>query len=352
MAGAEPLILGEKTMQKLLIAVALIACSGQVGAQTPAGRYWHGVTSNGGTTAASSRVYVFGGTGGTQSNYAYFNDLWYYQVDKFKWTLAPTGRAIPSGRGHIAWSCGGGKCVAAGGTNGASRLNETWYYTEGTNTWSKVTCRKTSGCPSARSMSTMAFDPTHGYHVLFGGVGSGGATLSDTYTFNGTAWTVRAAKTVPPARRSASAAFVPSHVSNGTSVSMDRVVIFGGQKQSVRTLCDMYSWDGVDWRLITATNQGPCVHSASMAWDTRSATSPRLIVANGYVDVNDTQNTDVWYFKFSSTTSGTWALASPPPCVPRRDAMGAFDRSSKKMVFFGGGDSAANSFNDTLVCPQ
>ena len=102
MAGAEPLILGEKTMQKLLIAVALIVCSGQVGAQTPAGRYWHGVTSNGGTTAASSRVYVFGGTGGTQSNYAYFNDLWYYQVDKFKWTLAPTGRAIPSGRGHIA----------------------------------------------------------------------------------------------------------------------------------------------------------------------------------------------------------------------------------------------------------
>ncbi|MBK6453895.1 MAG: hypothetical protein KBF50_01615 [Steroidobacteraceae bacterium] len=201
-------------------------------------------------------------------------------------------------------------------------------------------------------MSTMAFDSTHGYHVLFGGVGSGGATLSDTYTFNGTAWTVRAAKTVPPARRSASAAFVPSHVSNGTSVPMDRVVIFGGEKQSVRTLCDMYSWDGVDWKLITATNQGPCMHSASMAWDTRSATSPRLIVANGYVDVNDTQNTDVWYFKFSTTTSGTWALASPPPCVPRRDAMGAFDLSSRKMVFFGGGDSASNSFNDTLVCPQ
>jgi hypothetical protein len=31
--------------------------------------------------------------------------------------------------------------------------------------------------------------------------------------------------------------------------------------------------------------------------------------------------------------------------------MGAFDPPSKKMVFFGGGDSATNSFNDTLVCP-
>ena len=337
-------------MQKLLIAIALLACAAQVQAQTPAGRYWHGVTSNGGTTAATSRVYVFGGTGGIQSNYTAFNDLWYYQVDKSRWTLAPTGRAIPTGRFHIAWSCGGAKCVVAGGSNGFSRLNETWYYTESTSTWSKVTCRATSGCPSARMMSTMAYDPSHGYHVLFGGLGD--ATLSDTYTFNGTAWTVRAAKTVPPARRSASAAFVPSHVSNGTTVSMDRVVIFGGQKQSVRTLCDMYSWDGTNWILITATNRGPCVHSASMAWDTRIATSPRLIVANGFVDVNDTQNTDVWYFTFSSTTQGSWALASPSPCAPRRDAMGAFDLPSKKLVFFGGGDAPSNSFNDTLVCPQ
>jgi hypothetical protein len=338
-------------MQKLLIAIMLMACAGQGGAQTPAGRYWHSATSNGGTTAATSRVYVFGGTGGIQSNYSYFNDLWYYQVDKFAWTLAPTGRAIPTGRGHIAWSCGGGKCIVFGGTNGVSKLNETWSYTEATGTWTKATCGRKSPCPSARVMSTMAYDPTRGYHVLFGGRGSGDTTLTDTHTFGGTAWTTRAAATVPPARRSASAVFVPTHVSNGTTVSMNRVVLFGGQKQGVSTLCDMYSWSGNDWVKITATNQGPCVHSASMAWDTTSAVSPRLLVANGFVDVHDTRNTDVWYFTFSSTTSGTWALASPPPCAPRRDAMGAFDLPSKKMVFFGGGDSATNSFNDTLVCP-
>lgn len=338
-------------MQKILIAIVLMACAVQVAAQTPAGRYWHSATSNGGTTAATSRVYVFGGTGGIQSNYSSFNDLWHYQVDKSAWTLARTGKTIPTGRFHIAWSCGGGKCVVAGGTNGVSRLNETWYYTESTSTWSKVTCRTTSGCPSARTMSTMAYDPTRGYHVLFGGLASLDVTLRDTYTFNGTAWTVRVATTVPPARRSASAIFVPSHVANGTTVSMDRVVLFGGQQQSLRTLCDMHSWSGSNWVRITATNEGPCVHSASMAWDTRIAASPRLIVVNGFVDVHDTQNTDVWYFTFSSTTQGTWALASPPPCAPRRDAMGAFDPPSKKMVFFGGGDSATNSFNDTLVCP-
>jgi hypothetical protein len=337
-------------MQKLLIAIALLACAAQVQAQTPAGRYWHGVTSNGGTTSTTSRVYVFGGTGGTQSNYSYFNDLWYYQVDKFAWTLAPTGRAIPNGRGHVAWSCGGGKCVAFGGTTGAGKLNETWYYTEATGTWSKVTCRKKSPCPSARMMSVMAYDSSRGYHVLFGGLGSGDTTLTDTHTFGGTAWTARSAATVPPARRSASAVFVPTHVSGGTAVPMNRVVLFGGQKQAVTTLCDMYSWSGNDWVKINATNQGPCVHSASMAWDTRSAASPRLIVANGFVDVNDTHNIDVWYFTFSSATSGTWTLASPSPCAPRREAMGALDLPSKKMVFFGGSSAPANSFNDTLVC--
>jgi hypothetical protein len=200
-------------------------------------------------------------------------------------------------------------------------------------------------------MSTMAYDPNRGYHVLFGGVGGSNATLSDTFTFNGLVWTTRAPTTVPPARRSASATFVPSHSSYGTSISMDRVVLFGGQKQGMYTLCDMYSWSGSNWEKITATNAGPCLHSATMVWDTRSAANPRLMVANGYVDVNDTQNTDVWYFTFSSATSGSWALASPPPCSPRRDAMGAFDLPSKKLVFFGGGDAAANSFNDTLVCP-
>ena len=337
-------------MQKLLIAIVLTACAGQVQAQTPPGRYWHGAASNGGTTAAASRVYVFGGTGGIQSNYTNFNDLWYYQTDEFTWTLAPTGRSIPKGRAHLALSCGGGKCVVVGGVN-LSILNDTWYYTESTKIWSQVTCGKTSGCPSARMMSTMAFDPSRGYHVLFGGLGSRNATLADTYTFSGTTWAVRPATTVPSARRSASATFVPSHVSNGTNILMDRVVLFGGQLQSIRTLCDMYSWSGSNWVKITATNQGPCVHSASMAWDTSIAGSPRLIVANGFVDVNDTQNTDVWYFTFSSTTQGTWALASPPPCAPRRDAMGAFDIPSKRMVFFGGGDAASNSFSDTLVCP-
>jgi hypothetical protein len=337
-------------MQKLLIAITLLVCAAQVQAQTPPGRYWHGVTSNGGTTATTSRIYAFGGTGGIQSNYSFFNDLWYYRVDKFAWTLAPTGRAIPTGRGHIAWACGGGKCVAAGGTNGVGMLGETWYYTEATGTWTKVSCSRKSPCPSARVMSTMAYDPARGYYVLFGGVGADNANLNDTFTFNGSAWTPNTPATVPPARRSASAVFVPTHVSNGASISMDRVVLFGGQKQNVSTLCDLYSWSGSNWVKITATNQGPCVHSASMAWDTRSAVNPRLMVVNGFVDTNDTHNTDVWYFTFSSATSGTWTLASPSPCAPLRDAMGAFDLPSRKMVFFGGGSASTNSFNDTLVC--
>ena len=329
----------ETNMQKLLIAIVLMACAAQVQAQTPAGRYWHAAASNGGTTAATSRVYVFGGTGGIQSNYTAFNDLWYYQVDKSRWTLAPTGRKIPTGRFHIAWSCGGAKCVAAGGSNGFSRLNETWYYTESTSTWSKVTCRATSGCPSARMMSTMAYDPSHGYHVLFGGLGRrylerhlylqrhrlDGACRKDCAS--GAAF--RVGRLCPLAR------LQRHHCLDGPS--RDLRWPEAECPHAVRHV--LVGRDELD--VDHSHQQGPCVHSASMAWDTRSAASPRLIVANGFVDVNDTQNTDVWYFTFSSTTQGSWALASPSPCAPRREAMGAFDLPSKKLVFFGGGDAPA-----------
>ena len=196
----------------------------------------------------------------------------------------------------------------------------------------------------------MAYDPTRGYHVLYGGVGSGDTTLTDTLHL----WRHRLDSTRCGDGSSGPALGLRSLRAHarlrGTTVPMNRVVLFGGQKQAASTLCDLYSWSGNDWVKINATNQGPCVHSASMAWDTRSAASPRLIVANGFVDVNDTHNIDVWYFTFNSATSGTWTPASPSPCAPRREAMGALDLPSKKMVFFGGSSAPANSFNDTLVC--
>jgi hypothetical protein len=47
-----------------------------------------------------------------------------------------------------------------------------------------------AGYPSARSEAAMAFDSTSGLTVMYGGSAASGATLSDTWTWNGSSWTM------------------------------------------------------------------------------------------------------------------------------------------------------------------
>jgi hypothetical protein len=328
----------------------------------PPARYWHNITGNGSPDAATSRVYMFGGNGGLPGT-AYLNDLWYYRAGTGLWTLlTPTGRSWPQlGRGNGTISCGAGKCVMFGGTLGTKYVNETWYFTEPTGStttvgWSQVACKTPGSCPSARYLQLMAFDPTRHYHVMIGGYNDNALTLGDTWTFDGARWTLRAASSAAPVRSAGSATFVPSHMSNGKSIAIDKVVIFGGDPYPndpyPAALCDLWAWNGTTWEAIQAPGPKPCLVGATMAWDTSASSGPRLVVAGGFpAPGTNTPNTDTWYFTFATSNSGTWTKASPSVCAPLAFARGAYAASSKKLVFFGGGDGTGNAFGDTLVCP-
>jgi hypothetical protein len=333
-------------------------------AQTyPSARYWHSMASNGKSAASTSRIYMFGGNAGKPGT-AYLNDLWYYRASSGVWTsLSPAGRSWPElGRGNGALSCGAGKCVVFAGTTGTKDLNETWYFTEPADTstnvaWTKVSCSKPAACPSARMVPLVAFDVSRGYHVSFGGIHDV-AALGDTWTFSGTSWKLRQSTqpTSGPAVRSwGSAAYVPTHVSNGTPIAMDKVVIFGGDPYPnapyPAALCDMYAFNGSTWDAIAASGAKPCLFGATMAWDTSVAASPRLMIAGGFKDAPGTVNTDTWYFTFSSSTTGSWTKASTGVCAPLDSARGAYEIAGKKLVFFGGMHSGGYAYGDTLVCP-
>lgn len=343
-------------MRPMFFALILVVCASEASAQTPPPRFWHAAASNGATTPSASRTYIFGGSGGTQVNTQYFNDLWYYRLDTGTWTQpAISGKARPTKRGHHAWSCGNGKCVSAGGTTGTTYVSDTWVYSEGGSSWTQISCKKPTACPSMRYLATMAFDPIRGYHVHFGGW-MNATTYNDTWTFSGTSWTKRAVSNPPALRYMASSLFVPSHVSNGTSVAVNKVVMFGGSpypnQPYPNALCDLNAWNGTSWEPITSSNQGPCLMGASMGWDTSVAGKPRIIVASGFPqDGNNTPNNDTWYFTFTGPNSGSWSVASPSPCTPRAFAKAGFDVPTNKFVFFGGGDGTGWAYNDTYVCP-
>ena len=65
----------------------------------------------------------------------------------------------------------------------------------------------------------MAYDPAISETILFGGYSSTGATLSDTWAWNGSTWTQLSPPTLPTARADSTMAF------DGAT---GKLVLFGG----------------------------------------------------------------------------------------------------------------------------
>jgi hypothetical protein len=315
----------------------------------PEERAWHSFTSNGGATTSTSRLYMYGGANSAGTTVQPY--LWYYRASADSWTLVtPVSTSNPGPRQHNGLSCGAGACLMGFGNTGTGIVAEPWVYSESTNAWTADTCRRGSACPSARQMVTMVFDPSHGYHLLFGGRGSVG--YNDTYTFDVASlkWSLRSPGLKPSERNRAAALHVP-----GVGV-----VMHGGQDYYGRAaLCDMYAWDGANWNRVQydASQPYPCLHSHDLAWD-----GAGLVVVGGYVDTSDTPSPTNWRFTFAPDgRSGAWSQVPAGTCVAvlgtdaviHPGARMAYDGSTGTRVHFGGEVNTSNGvvrFDNTVEC--
>jgi hypothetical protein len=323
----------------------------------PPGRFYHSIASNGGTTTATSRLYMFGGMNTYSS---FLGDLWSYSnagSTGATWTFIPPGTSAPSPRRGIGWSCGGGQCIASHGV-ATGFYKETWIFTESTQVWSKVACGRRVVCPSQRMHPAMAYDPLRGVHILFGGDGWT-SELNDTYAFNGATrtWKQMTGGTAPPSRVAAAAAFAPD---------FGRIVMHGGYTWSDNSpRNDMYSWNGTAWGIVPYTNplaDVPALWNHDMAWD---PVGRRLIVTGGFMDsAHAMPNNKTWYVTFSNSSGAwraTWTLASgigcqsatssPPDPVVHSGAHMAYDPAAQVQVFFGGELAGGeSSYANTVEC--
>jgi hypothetical protein len=253
--------------------------------------------------------------------------------------------------------------VAVNGTTGTSNPKETWIFSEATRTWSQVACNNRRVlCPLERVGPTMAYDPSRGVHVLFGGYYWNGARmLADTFVFDASTqiWKQMSGGVVPPARESAAAVYVP-----GVGV-----VMFGGWGNPCcdTTLNDMYVWNGMAWAAVASTvisdppRAVPTLANHSMAWD---ATRNAMIVTSGYLTSWHTPNAETWYVTISRSGEAwqaTWTLASgigcqsaassPPDPVVHTGAMMAYDSVAKVQVRFGGETpDVMSAYGNTVEC--
>jgi N-acetylneuraminic acid mutarotase len=136
----------------------------------------------------------------------------------------------------------GTKVVLFGGQDAQNFFSDTWEW-DGS-TWTQVAL---SGGPSARSEAVMA--SLGGKVVLFGGFGPPNGVdspLTDTWEFDGSAWTQRTPSQTPgPRLNNAMAAL-------GTST-----VFFGGDFLNGVTPSDTWGWDGSAWTQLATGGPPP-----------------------------------------------------------------------------------------------
>ena len=210
---------------------------------------------------------MFGGA----SRLGIANDTWTYDPVGNKWTnLNPTG-AVPSPRyAHaMVYAPQTGKLIMFGGFDGITvASDDTWAYDPSSNTWTNL--KPAGTVPQVRYAQAMAYDPSTGKIVMFGG-GAGGSVGADTPTvlFNDTwaydpaanTWTeLKPPGTVPSPRCGQSMVYDPA---------TGKLIMFGGGFASAAYFNDVWAYDPVANAWTNSSRRARShLHAVGFPWRT------------------------------------------------------------------------------------
>jgi len=123
-------------------------------------------------------VILFGGTDST----SYFDDTWIYDFATNTWTeVLPTGEIPPARAGHrMAYDPSSGTVLLFGGWNGTAYYNDTWTFDVATSTWTSLDLLD---APSARDSHSLTYDALTNELILFGGFVGGSDVAQDTWAY-------------------------------------------------------------------------------------------------------------------------------------------------------------------------
>lgn len=204
------------------------------------GASWNAFTGAGpsarvGASAASDgngHIVLFGGAG--SARFDYLSDTW-------EWDAASWSKSGPGGPGPRTRACMGvaaGVLMLFGGFSPDGPVGDTW--TRSGPTWT----RQAGPAPTPRTLAACA--TLAGRVVLFGGLDSSGKPLSDTWEWDGSAWTTMLDAKGPGPRFGAMAAALGSHV-----------VLFGGEDEHGQMYGDTWTWDGATWSPAASSATAP-----------------------------------------------------------------------------------------------
>ena len=310
------------------------------------------------TNRVTNEVVVFGGHRITYLG----RDTWAW--DGQGWTSLEIPTPKPRFAPVMTPDPGTGGALLFGG-QADERFGDTWVFDEGS--WTRLA---PATSPPARADASIAYDAERERALLFGGFGNETRDLSDSWVWDGQTWsdvTPALPRLSPPARRSAAMAYDPDR---------DEAVLFGGWNPRIGVFGDTWTWDGSTWTLETPLQSPPPMRDAVMAFD---AARGEVVMFGGLNDTNDlVDQTWVWngatwshrqppvaprprsgammsydlalekVVLFSGLSSGapdvwTWDGTEWTELVvaegPRRRAWGGFTATEQGLLLFGGNGS-------------
>ena len=250
------------------------------------------------------------------------------------WRLASRSEPIRHDSPQLIYDAARGVLVLFGGLicQGAScfPVNDTWTF-DGTS-WKQ---QHPATSPPARYYASIAYDEARQVVVVFGGLNCDNpecTAVNDTWTWDGTTWTEQHPALSPPARYSQAMAYDAKH---------QQVVLFSGCLESCPAMApDTWTWDGSNWTLQQPMNAPLERAGASLSFDSvrgmtvlfGGATPASTTVPNeGIADYNDTWTWD----------GRNWNQLSPSASPSGRQGAGiVFDAARGLTVLFGGYDDS------------
>lgn len=243
----------------------------------------------------------------------------------------------PSGRveTRMAFDPTSGRVILYGGASpvdGATRiafdLDDTWQWNGFT--WVRIYPAHT---PGARSAHVMVLDSTRNRIVVFGGKRTDTSSskgpqtaLNDTWAFANGDWSQIDAPNAPSPRIMAGAAYDPDR---------DRIVLFGGEsistdgKNTTANLYDTWEFDGTTW--TQRGGEGPKVNKPTVVYD--QANKQTLLLG---LDENSSSKSATLMYRYDAA-NGTWVQLTPtglPDCV--NESQVTFDPTRNRVVLTGG----------------